>query len=183
MAAFAGLTQPAMLAYAKRHGYQAVLDQTPTLDPPSWGKVPLLQALLDSVDAVLWLDADCLIVDGSEDIAAGVPEGMAQAMTAHVTWQGCIPNCGVWYLTHEAKPLLQEVMGLYQKHRDHVWWEQAAVIERINDGWKARTWWLDPGWNRHVHDMQQTNRIRIEHYTALPDRLGQLKARLALDAG
>jgi hypothetical protein len=181
MAAFAGLTEPAMMAYAKRHGYQAVFDQTPTLDPPSWGKVPLLDALLDSFDAVLWIDADCLVVDGEEDIAEGIPEDIAQAMVFHVTGEGRIPNCGVWYLTKHAKPLLEEVLGLYSKYRDHCWWEQAAVIDRIKCGWYAKTWVLDPGWNRHPHDIQRTKRVRIEHFTALPDRLGSLKARLASD--
>jgi hypothetical protein len=172
------LTLPRMMLYGARHGYTPHFNHEPTLEPPSWGKVPILRKLLLTHDAVLWLDADCLIVDPLEDLAAHVPASAAHALVSHQTGEGVIPNCGVWYLTQAAAPLLDEVMGLYAKHWDHCWWEQAAVIERINDGWRSRTFFLDPGWNRHPQDHQLTDRVRIEHYTAMPDRFGSLLRRV-----
>jgi hypothetical protein len=183
LATFARLTRPSMSRYAERHGYVQAFDMVPPLDPPSWAKVPLLRSMLDRFDAVLWMDADCLVVDDSEDIAAEVPEGMAQALVAHVTHEGRVPNCGVWYLTREARPLLDEVMGLYEQFLHHPWWEQGAMISRLPHGWDQKTHWLDPGWNRERHDTQPTGRVRIEHFAGgggvIGERLMLLRQRLA----
>lgn len=163
-------TLPAMTAYAARHGYNLVANCRPTLDPPSWGKIPLLLEILDTHDAALWLDADVLIVDGSEDIADHVYGH--QGLVAHVTrGDGRVPNTGIWYLTRRCIPLLLEALELFPRYAAHPWWEQAAIIERLPGHWESVTTWLDPGWNRHRHDLQPTDRVRLMHFTAVPDRV------------
>jgi hypothetical protein len=182
MATFARLTRPSHQAYANAHGYATYFGLTPTLGPPSWGKVPILRTLLDNYDAVLWLDADCLVVDASDDIGSDIGN-VVQALARHVTPEGRIPNCGVWYLTQAARPMLDETLGLYGEYVNHRWWEQGAVIEMLSRGWDKRTHWLDPGWNRERHDTQTTERVRIEHFAGGPDVMGErlwlLRQRLA----
>ncbi len=166
-------TLPAMAAYARRHGYELVADRLPTLDPPAWGKIPLLLETLETHDAVLWLDADVLILDQTEDIADRVysPVGLV----VHTTGEGRVPNTGVWYLTRDALPLLREALALYPTYRNHKWWEQGAVIDRLEHGWAPKATQLYPGWNRHRHDTQSAVHVRFLHFTAVPDRANRCR--------
>jgi hypothetical protein len=188
--AYREFTLPPMRRYAERHGYAACFDSLPTLDPPSWGKVPLIRQLLDDHEAVLWLDADVLIFDPSDDLAADVPAWAVQAMVRHtvnvrhahgvvpvdVHGQAMVPNTGIWYVTRYAAPLLDAMLSLYPQHRDSVWWEQSAMVELLPNGWAGVTHWLDPSWNRHVFDSQPCDRQRFIHATAVTDRVGLLRS-------
>jgi hypothetical protein len=171
-AGFVPHTRPRMERYARRWGYEPCFDATTDLDPPSWGKVPLMLSLLETYDAVLWLDADILILDHSRDIAAGVPMEAAQAMVEHVTPQdGAVPNCGVWYVTRAARPLLAVLLGMFGTHRHAQWWEQSALIEVLPLGWRNVTHWLHPCWNRHRRDTTPCDRVRFLHFTDLSQRV------------
>jgi hypothetical protein len=187
-AAWREFALPPMQAYAKRHGYETCFDAMPELSPPSWGKVPLLLRLLESHDAVLWLDADVMVMDWSEDIAdycgliglvAHRVEPMhAQGMAPEPDGLCRVPNCGVWFLSREAAPLLTFMLRKYERFRNHPWWEQAALIESLegDDVWRTRhTTWLDPGWNRHPFDRQPCDRVRFYHATAIPNRIDFLR--------
>ena len=174
------LTRPAMQRYADRHGYEAVLDTYPPIDPPSWGKLPILLDLLLDFEAVLWVDADCLIVDHEDDVLAGLDSHHALAWVTHLSPEGPVPNAGFMAVTRGATRLLHDAFDLYHELRDHVWWEQAALIRVIErDSWSHLIRDLDPGWNRHPRDRNPTDRVRVEHYTNIEDRLGALRRRLA----
>jgi hypothetical protein len=195
-ARFVPHTRPPMSRYAAVHGYETCFDAVPEIDPPSWGKVPLLRDLLGTFDAVLWLDADVLILDRSDDIAAGVEDWAVTAMVRHQVESrhthgivqadhdglAMVPNSGVWFVRREALPLLDALLARYPQHRDSIWWEQTALIEMLPAGWSPQTHWLDPGWNRHPFDKQPTSRVRFVHCTAIPDRV-KLAADLSEFAG
>lgn len=129
------ITRPFYQAYAHRHGY-AYIEGDGYADgrPPSWGKVPLLMGLLRTYDAVLWIDCDVVIVDGTDDIATQVPEAAVQAMTVHTHHLGfCmgeVPSCGVWLVRKPMVPVLEQVWGMTQ-YVEHPWWEQAAMHELL----------------------------------------------------
>jgi hypothetical protein len=163
---------PRFQVYAERHGYELVADRPPTLDPPSWGKVPLLLDLLRTHEAVLWLDCDVLIRDATIDIAHDVPPSRSHGLVTHITGEGRIPNCGVWYVRRAARPLLEAVLERYEKYKAHPWWEQAAVIELLPQ-WPAQP--IANGWNWHIHDRARHDAPRFAHFTALPDRLGAMR--------
>src|SRR5262245_46465128 len=80
------LSLPRMAEYADRHGY-ALDARAPALPlrPPSWMKVAKLLALLDHHDAVLWLDADVVVVEQDVDLAGELDEDAIQALVRHHT--------------------------------------------------------------------------------------------------
>lgn len=122
------LTRPAMERYAARHGYDFLVAPCgPQGRPPSWGKVPALQSALRDHDEVLWIDADCLVVDDSEDLAAEVPPEAWQALRFERNWRGdVVPNCGVWLLRRPMLPVLTEAWE-YGSLAHCPYWEQDAI--------------------------------------------------------
>lgn len=157
----AALTVPRMQQYADRHGhdfrvYQFGGDIT---RPASWKKLLAIAGEFEQADEVLWLDADVLIVDGSDDIASAFSPGMMQAMVRHSTTEGDVPNAGVWFLD---RCMLGTLMACAMDDRfvNHKWWEQAALLCRLGfeeaDGTCRHTTstplfcgteWLDESWN------------------------------------
>lgn len=128
------LTRPAMIEYAERHGYAfvdasaKVEDMDPTI-PPSWRKLDVMSEILYTNDAVLWLDADILIVEQKEDIAEDVSLDCRLACAFHDTpVHGYTPNAGLLFCQSpsilgtikreaEASPFGQKI------------WEQAGLWE------------------------------------------------------
>lgn len=176
--------------FADLHNYDLCVPTTVELNPPSWGKIPLLISLLQTYDKVLWVDADIYIMDISEDIV--FPINYSTAMVRHyidkqhthdtkVEEDGkCwVPNCGVWYLRKSALSLLNSIRSLYSKYRTHCWWEQAALIELL-DAIEA-PYWLDVSWNRHVLDNQTSDKFRFLHATAIDDRVRLLRTLSSYD--
>lgn len=116
--------------YAQRHGYELFL-HTELADqdrPASWSKVPLLRALADTYDLLLWLDADLVIVDQRVDIASELANGRFLYMVEHATPAGRMPNAGVMMLRGgpETISFLDEVYA-QDDLIDNRWWENAAI--------------------------------------------------------
>jgi hypothetical protein len=181
------LARPGFREYAELHGYD--LHTTPPATSsraPSWRKVPRLLHLLDTYDEVLWVDCDVVIVDPSWDLADDVPDQDWQALVAHHTPDGEIPNCGVWYLRPPMQPVLEQMWRMDQ-YTSHIWWEQAALLELLGyhghpvrlehpTELYARTCWLDLEWNSHEERDRQPQ-PRFAHATCGPVqwRLGVMR--------
>lgn len=130
------LTFPLMEKYAKIHGYDFATETVEPVDrPASWYKIPWLLKLLEQYDAVICLDADCVIVNGKEDILEGVDA--IQSLVFHNTDEGEVPNCGAWILS----PKMIDVLNQMWEQTDlinHKWWENAALLRLMGYNLLAR---------------------------------------------
>lgn len=176
------IARPSFQAFAGEHGYD-YLEAEPPDSPraPSWLKVPILKAALEQgYGEALWIDADCVITDMSED--THVPKWAWQALVEHHTGDGKVPNCGVWLVRQPMLPILDRIWSM-TSYLNHGWWEQAAMHELL--GYQGRpvmhttdtdlfrcTWFLGPEWNRHPWDSRplEGKPARISHATMWPDR-------------
>jgi hypothetical protein len=181
---------PSFQAFADLHGHELIVG-VPMMPmpgpprPPSWWKIPALTSALERHDEALWLDADTIIVDPTDDIP--VPEYAWQVMVEHYTPDGHVPNLGVWLVRRPMLPALERMWGMIQ-YLHHGWWEQAAMLELL--GYRAdprparliagtplfdRTEFLDAGWNVHPWDVNRAGRERILHATMHPDRASVMR--------
>lgn len=186
-ARMAGITTPLMECYADRHGFDFSWADLAGPRPPSWMKVIGLLQTLPGRPAVVWIDADVVIEDGTRSILHDVPANADQALVEHVTDCGTVPNCGVWVVRPAMLPLLQAAWDC-NRHITHPWWEQAVMLEQMGyavNGTHARldspttlyerTAWLDAAWNDHPHDARRAERVRFRHVTQYADRLASVK--------
>lgn len=172
------IAMPTFERFAERHGYEVVVAELQSSRPPSWHKIPALLAALDEYEEALWVDADVVIVDDSDDLP--VPKFKWQALVAHHTNDGEVPNCGVWLVRQPMRPVLEQIwkMGEFV---NHAWWEQAAVCQLL--GYRgcpltlaepgelvARTAFLGKEWNGHINDPEVVDHPRFRHATMHPDR-------------
>ncbi len=157
------LTAPLLQRYAALHG--ADYREVPLASegrPPSWGKVPALQAALgEGYQRVLWIDVDVVILNGDRSLFAEHRSGTWQLLTIHHVPIGPVPNCGVWLVTPAMLPILQVAWEKTQ-YINHGWWEQAAVMEEmgftVNPPIKRvratelgeRTTYVGNEWNQHA---------------------------------
>lgn len=195
--AYLALSRSGFQEYADRHNY--TYSELPILDPrrpASWFKVEAMRHYLDAYyDAVLWLDCDVVIVDGSEDIANHVPADAWQAMATHTkhhgTDLGIVPNCGVWFVRQPMIPVLQQAWSM-TRYIHHQWWEQAAMHELMGFGpttdaltpvaqkqrtpLSERTRFLDERWNC-VDTENDDAACYFMHMAGLPHlfRLGEME--------
>lgn len=177
---------PSMRRFADMHGYTLLTPDPPATDRPvSWWKIPALVAALADHDEALWVDADIVIVDPTDDIV--IPDGKWQALVEHRTADGRVPNCAVWKVNREMIPVLHEVWRL--THRiDHGWWEQAALLDllgyqhdrrpafpAVDTELRRRTAFIDKGFNFHLWDSPAPEHVRFAHATMHPDRLERMR--------
>lgn len=175
---------PSFRAFAERHGYDLFIpDKVGESRPPSWWKVPaLLKLLKGGYDLAVFFGSDLVVVDGRDDF--DFPAGYWQAVVAHDTGDGQVPNCDMWLTRPEMIPWLEQAWELTE-YNFHGWWEQAAILKLM--GYEPdpryrpmrlvepselyhRTRLLDKGWNAHVWDRAKPERIRIQHATMYQDR-------------
>jgi hypothetical protein len=171
---------PSFKAFAARHGYDLLRPSAiGTERPAPWYKIRALQKALETYDEVLFIGADCVIVDPSDDIE--VPGDAWQGLVRHHTGDGDVPNTEFWLCRKAMLPELERVWGLTQ-WLHHGWWEQAALLELM--GYHViqptrliaptelyeRTHFLDAGWNVHKWDQPQPTHPRVQHATMWPDR-------------
>ena len=187
-------TLPLMDAYAQRHGLEChCVNLASPAAPASWMKVPNIGMALRDHERVLWLDADVVIVDPTENIFDAVEADAWQAAVEHKTECGTVPNCGVWIITREMVPWLQFAWDkMLTAFLDHPWWEQAAVMSMmgykitLTDGWPHavleaatelhdRTQFLPARWNDHPADATRDPKPAFVHVTQYADRLGEIR--------
>lgn len=157
----ANMTVPRMQEYAAKHGHSfTVFEFDDSVSRPvSWKKLCAIAKAFETSEDVLWLDADVLVVDGSEDIVSHVSRGAKQALVRHQTNEGDVPNAGVWFVSKQMIGTLMEC-AMDDRYIDHKWWEQAAVLSRLGFGISdgqcrhhvatdlyRHTQWLDESWN------------------------------------
>lgn len=172
------IAMPSFQTFADLHGYEIVQPEVVSGRPASWWKVPALLTALDEFDEALWVDADMVIVDPTEDL--DVPEDKIQALVQHHTGDGEVPNCGLWFVRRGMREWLGKVWAYPP---ELPWWEQTALMRLLGyqtDPRPARrivpselydvTHWLDNGWNTHTWDHPQPERVRVQHATMWPDR-------------
>jgi hypothetical protein len=194
MAPILSVTLPTFNDFADRHGYEIVVGREDAGGrPTSWAKIQMLRRLLHTYDEVLWLDADVVILDGSLDISAQVPDTAWQALVEARDGFHRHPNLGVWYLraTKKAQAFLDTVWAS-SAYIDHPWWENAAVMDLLGfevfpgrgpvreSVWMNGTAWLPQEWNTLV-GMHGLARTRFRHYAAQTNqhRLAWMSADVA----
>lgn len=173
------ITSPLMSSYAKRHGVDYLAVEyggiTSIRRPPSWKKLVAIGGMLSAYDEVLWLDADVVVSDPSDNIFDEFPDWAAHAMVKHQTDEGDVPNAGVWLVRRAMIPSLV-ACAMRDDLVHHRWWEQAAIQEQMGfverDG-KVRhenstplyeeTHWLDESWNTWTGSPESSRKPRFLH--------------------
>lgn len=179
---------PTFQRYALCHDYDLFVPAQREFNRPwSWFKVPLLLSLIEAYETVLWIDADVVVRKFDVDILAEAPPAPT-SVVVHNTSDGAVPNCGVWIVRKEAKPLLEGMWHRADYRRSDCWWEQAAFIAALGgdpdqtpthtpagDGWGE----LPYHWNPHVNDARGIpSNCRFFHATQIHDRkAAMLQAR------
>ncbi len=178
-----GLGRPALERYAERHGYEIVVRGEPsTALPASWEKIQIVRELLDDHEAVMWIDADAIIVDSSRDIFSDLDPDRGFGIVMHVAGSNMLPNAGVLAL-RSAQPtfdLLDASWELRDKYANHAWWEQAAICDVLGfvtlesallrldkpSEHMLTTQFLGSEWNSIA--AEQSVNPRIKHYASVP---------------
>jgi hypothetical protein len=95
---------------------------------PSWYKLEVLEHHLQHHDLVLWVDADTLMFG---DNIQGILDHSA---TLNISQDLNGINCGVmaWRKCDEAFKAIARLHELYPDFKDHIWWEQAALMTFVD---------------------------------------------------
>jgi hypothetical protein len=182
-------TSPLLEGYAHKHGmgFICVNLQNPS-HGPSWMKIPNLYQALNDFERVLWVDADVVVLDDSENIMDGMGD-KSQALVCHETECGSVPNCGVWAVSRKMRPALDDIWAIFRwGYAGHPWWEQAAVLTMMGyavlEGPRTAlinktqlyedTAFLDPKWNHHHADSNKRPPAFF-HATQILDRLNVVR--------
>jgi hypothetical protein len=195
--AMAKHTAPLMEAYADRHGHDFISLSLIGERPASWQKLPAMYAALKAYDVVAWIDADVVVAWPDADIIAELQPGKCQAVVEHLTECGRVPNCGVWVVSKEMRPTLQQAWTDGGEFVHHPWWEQAAIMRLmgyvIGPGPHGKldsptrlyeqTTFLPPVWNHHPGDINKPDRPHFVHVTQYDDRLSLIAKLAKIAAG
>ena len=149
-AALLALSEPTFRAYAERHGYELRTSTEPDpRRPPAWAKVPRLRELLETFELVLWIDADAVIVDDREDVAAELGPERQLAVVQHRHHNQLVPNTGVMLLRAGtfSRALLYRMWNATSLI-DHPWWDNAAFVDALGYRLPGS---LQPGLRGRVH--------------------------------
>lgn len=101
--------------------------------PASWAKVNLIRKHLRETDYVFWVDADALVI-GRQSF-----DTIAQPVTLNIAKDDNGINCGVmcWRNDRIAHAVLEKIESYYEKYKDDPWFEQAALMQIIEESKNA----------------------------------------------
>ncbi len=164
--------------YARRHGYELHLgtELPDTSRAPMWAKVVALQRLQERYDALVWLDADLMVVDPRRDVLDELAPGTFLGLVEHRLRDGGVGlNTGVMVLrTGSECTAFLDAVWAQDEFADVLWHEQSAMSRLLgyteqpmargpSTPWRERTTLLDPRWNV-IHDAPAPRPHRIRHY-------------------
>lgn len=145
---------------------------------PSWFKVGFIKEYLIQADFVLWIDADALIIDSGD-----IREIINPYVTLNIAEDENGVNGGVmlWKNCDKAFTKLNEITSLYEKFKDHKWFEQAPIQEMMAKTSVWDKWWaIQPKevWNAYTSDL--CPKTRIIHYPgfSVEDKLKLMQAQV-----
>ncbi|MEO5678220.1 MAG: class I SAM-dependent methyltransferase [Acidimicrobiales bacterium] len=131
------IAAPTFVAYGQRHGWDVVLSTEEDLSegrPAPWGKITLIQQLLDEYELVWWIDADALIVDTSRDVRDELDDDKDLYLIEHLfEWpfqHGANSGVMIWRSTEWSKAFLAEIWA-QEKFIHYYIWENAALLELL----------------------------------------------------
>lgn len=131
------LTSSIMLKYAQRWGMDFCSSKQEDLAegrPPAWGKIRLLQKVLPNYDWVLWIDADAIIIDFTQDLREFIDNSYSIVLSAENLPEGLTINTGItWY---KNDTITKSILAETWKREDcihHSWWEQGGMIEVLKE--------------------------------------------------
>jgi hypothetical protein len=182
---------PTFTRFARLHDHDLVIVRHELSGgrPTAWGKLSLLRELLETYDAVAWLDADTVVVDPTDDLLGTLTRSQPMKLVFHRYGGLEIPNLGVIAVasTKWTKWFLER-LWTYEAYVDHCWWENAAALDLLGydvDEPRAatrrrtsstdRVGELDVAWNSIRFDCSPTP--RVVHFPGLPlaERLGEMR--------
>lgn len=178
------MTYPLIEKYARKYNADSKLIEFINKERPvSWQKIPAIKNELDKYDLVLWIDADIVIVNHSENIFDNILEDKIQYLVQHYVDNFVVPNAGMWMLKKDMLEYLDSIWN-NNKYINHSWWEQASLLELM--GFKVenyrtnlinkttlyeKTQFLEQKWNHHPHDIKGVKYPNFVHVTMYSDRL------------
>lgn len=185
------LTRPSFEALAERHAYDLQLYTTaPAARHPAWHKLTIALDMFEIYERVLWIDADCVVVDPSRDFAACVDRRRPWALVAHNYHGQTVPNLGVFAIKRSRAVIgMLQAMWSMTQYLDHKWWENAAFLDLLGydinsepirkvrrSRYDRRIRWLGNEWNSI--DLDPATRPIIKHYPGMTqaDRLARMRA-------
>jgi galactosyl transferase GMA12/MNN10 family len=167
--------------FGERHGYDVVVGGEEMIADraPAWSKVVLLRRLIERYDYVLWIDADAIILDDSDDPASLLAERHYQALVRYRYGDEECACTGVWLLRKVDKAIafLDAVWdsgdGYLRLHP----WEQAAAMRLLGYSvdpdrfvaateWTEGTLWLGNEWDTipAFTVKRRLTQCKIRHY-------------------
>jgi hypothetical protein len=138
---YLNITRDSLHSYASAHRMDFFDTPWFTDDrPPSWWKLKTaLQMFEAGYEELLWVDADCVAVDHSEDIFDGLPADCHFGVVIHrrkrFRWKRQIeflPNCGLMALRPGCRAMFEHAYTRLECIH-HPWWEQAAIMGMLEN--------------------------------------------------
>lgn len=104
--------------------------------PSAWFKIKLLidELKLNKHEYILWIDSDAIIKNQSFKIKEIIDKKKA----LHISRDFNNINSGVmlWKNCESSLTILEKIWDLKNKYTNHIWWEQAALIELFERDFK-----------------------------------------------
>jgi hypothetical protein len=128
------LTVPILQTYCDNHHYCFINKTINNFDkPPSWYKIYAILEQLNNLkyEYLLWLDTDTIILKPDFKIESLISSNKDLYISRDINGI----NCGVFLVKNSniIKSILYATLHLSEKYLNHVWWEQAAIMELMDN--------------------------------------------------
>lgn len=183
------LTRPIHKAYCREHGfdYWSMFGDVVPGRTPHWNKFPYIQSAMEQGrNHIIWLDADCLIVDHSVNLLDGIPKNGCIGMVVHRRFEPVHFNSGAIYIESrwESYQFFKAVWDGYDPINAFPWkdqghWHDQQVFMRFNDS-ISMIQEIEDRWNSTWNFNPSENPVVVAfHGEATMDRVGLMKQAIA----